>query len=589
MDWRFRDDPYCAWRFGQLRKYNRLQEDSETSFLRRVTFASDLLSKARQIDRRDFTKEDRLNVAILTDQLETYIDGYPFRMFGAYNPYSPWMTPFIKWKAIVLGIKIHSASDANLVFQAYKDIARQIDQQMALMNESIHLGTTNTEESMKGVLSTFDNEIETLRRHPFYTPFVRPFMNIPRNTPNRTRLRLIAEEKCREILLPAFVQMRHFLATVYLQNTRPRVGLSSLPNGTAYYRASLRWHLSLNITPEEVHQLGLSEVTRVLEKIQQLIRPYRKDGDLHAYMAEIRSRRENYYKTYDGMIHSLESIIAKTHTKLPQLLRNVPKLPVIVKPFSKDNILTAGYARPSWDGSKPGIFYVNPSSLTTTPKFQFIPMILHEAEPGHHTQMAHVIESNVAKFRKVITCRVQHAVPFSMPDYTAYCEGWGLYAESLGEEINAYTEPNDLLGRYTAEIFRASRLVVDTGIHAFGWSRERAVDYMTNHTTLDRETIEREVSRYIIVPGQACAYKIGEMKIRELRTKAENILGPRFDKRDFHEAILKTGEVPLYLLDSTINDWIMDKMASPVVSGASRAMSLIPCVVITVWLVVSGV
>ncbi|KAI0228563.1 hypothetical protein LSAT2_020984 [Lamellibrachia satsuma] len=955
-DWRLRDDPYCASCFGQLHESHRLQDDTEAAFRRRVKFASDLLSKARKIDRESFTKNDRLNLAILTDQLETFIDGYPFRVFGAYNPYSPWRTPFVKWKTVIWGFKVFSESDADRVYQTYRDIARQISQQMAMMNDSIHLGTANTADAMTGVVGVFDKEIEKLERAPTFSSFLHPFLVIPRHIANRTELRLAAEEKCREILLPAFNQMRQFLSTVYLKNTRPEVGLWSLPNGTAYYQACLRWHLSLNISAEDVHQLGLSEVKRVSDKIEKLIRPYRPDGDVHAYMAELRSEQENYYQTYDELIKSLQSIIAETHTKLPKLLRKVPKLPIVVKSFPKDNILTAGYTRPSWDGSKPGVFYVNPSSLNATPKFEFIPMILHEAEPGHHTQMAYVIESNVARFRKVITCRIQHAVPFSMPDYTAYSEpsrlqfplswallaaiphvspaafsslclglswplypmsaqqpsvpsvlgspcrytpcqpsslqfplswallaaiphvspaafsslclglslplypmsaqqpsvpsvlgspgrytpcqpsslqfplswallaaiphvspaafsslclglslplypmsaqqpsvpsvlgspcrytpcqpsslqfplswallaaiphvspaafsslclglflplypmsaqqpsvpsvlgsscrytpchpsslqfplswallaaiphvspaafsslclglscplypmsarqpsvpsvlgspcrytscqpgslqfplswallaaihhvspaafsslclglslllcsrsaqqpsvpsvlgspcrwapcqpnslqfplswallaavpnGWGLYAESLGEEIDAYTEPNTLLGRYIAEIFRATRLVVDTGIHAFGWSRQTAIDYMMNHTTLNTDIIEKEVSRYIIVPGQACAYKIGEIKIRELRTKAENILGSRFDRRDFHEAVLGMGEVPLYLLDQTINQWIIGKLVSPVVSGGTRVLSLIPCVVIAIWL-----
>ncbi|KAK2177400.1 hypothetical protein NP493_599g02055 [Ridgeia piscesae] len=341
---------------------------------------------------------------------------------------------------------------------------------------------------------------------------------------------------------------------MYLPATRRHVGVWSLPNGTEYYRACLRWHLTVNTSPQHIHQLGLREVDRIEGTTRKLIASAQPDGNITAFMMRLRADPNNYYTSKVRLAALCELPYIKA---TPGADESISVHFFIGCRVDVSAHGAAGfYSEPAADGSRPGLYLLSVARLDTKPKFIFDALTLHEAEPGHHIQTVAAMHDTIPYFRKLIAYWHYTYVPFNWRYYTSCSEGWALYAEALGEEMGAYTSPHSLFGRYSYELFRATRLVVDTGLHAFKWSRQRAVAYMRAHTTLARESIDREVDRYIATPGQACSYKIGEMKIWELRRKTEKALGEAFDLRDFHHVLLHLGFAPLSVMEEEIDNYI---------------------------------
>ena len=348
-------------------------------------------------------------------------------------------------------------------------------------------------------------------------------------------------------LMPALTQLKDYFQNVYLANARATDGWSGLPNGKAWYQHLANQHTTTTMPVDEIHQIGLSEVARILSEMDKVRQQVGFEGDLKAFFASLSSQPQYFFDDRQGLIDGYMVLKDKINTVLPNYFNVMPKADYVVKPvesFREQSAAGASYEAPAVDGSRPGVFYINTFNLKAQPKWGMTTLSLHEAAPGHHFQIAIKQElTGVPQFQR-----------FS--GYTAFEEGWALYAEYLGIEMGLFSDPYQYFGKLSDEMLRAMRLVVDTGLHAKGWSREQAIQYMKDNSPMAESDIVAEVERYMAIPGQALSYKVGQLKILELRTKAEKALGDKFDLRGFHDQILTSGSLPMAVMEQKIDRWI---------------------------------
>jgi len=396
---------------------------------------------------------------------------------------------------------------------------------------------TLAQAAEQALVNGTEAQAENPRLHPMYPPF--PTADHP--------LAPRADAAISKKVVPAFRKFGEFLRDEYIPHCRESIGASESVDGIAWYRMQLRHHTTLDLSPDEIHELGLSEVKRIKAEMVALIGP---DEDFHAFTEHLRTDRTLYYMDAEDLLAGYRDIAKRADAELPRFFGRLPRLPYGVKEmpaFIAPASPTAYYYRGSMRNGVPGYFVANTFRLDQRPKYEMVALTLHEAVPGHHLQIALAQEmEGLPEWRKTLS-------------FTAFVEGWGLYAERLGIEMGLYRTKDDDFGRLSYEMWRALRLVVDTGIHAKGWKRDRAIEYMLGNSALTRQNVEREVDRYIAWPAQACAYKIGELKIRELRALAERELGEKFDVRAFHDMILAEGAIPLPLLEERTKAWIRDR------------------------------
>ena len=320
-----------------------------------------------------------------------------------------------------------------------------------------------------------------------------------------------------------------------------------------------RWHLTIEMDPKEVHDIGLKEVARIKKNMEYIKEKVNFNGSLKDFIEHMRKNKDLYVDIKEKLLEEYKDIVySHIEPKLSGLFDKMPSKKVLVRemPFNGPGGM---YFQPSTDGSRPGVFFVNLNSPEERPRFTMVSLSLHEGSPGHHFQLARQVELDLPSFRKEQSWMYLSAAPFNFPMYTSYVEGWALYAESLGEEMGAYRNHYDLFGRYQEEIMRAVRLVVDTGLHVLGWSRQQAINYMMEHSCDPLDQVEIEIDRYITWPGQACGYKIGELKIKELRNRAKCELGDHFDIKEFHDVVLRSGSLSLSMLEDIVLDWIKSR------------------------------
>ncbi|EPR74177.1 protein of unknown function DUF885 [Winogradskyella psychrotolerans RS-3] len=388
-------------------------------------------------------------------------------------------------------------------------------------------------EQLKSMIS--ETPVESI----FYTPFT----NLEGNEILKEKAQTIISESVN----PAFDKFMSFMTDIYLPNTRGSYGLSELPNGTAWYNEQIKFHTTTNKTAQEIHDIGLSEVARILVEMEKVKSDTGFKGDLNAFNTFLKEDPQFYFDTPEELLSAYRDICKKIDPVLPQLFGKLPRLPYGVKKvpaYSEQATTTAYYNPGSLQSGIAGYFYANTYKLESRPKWEMEALTIHEAVPGHHLQISLAQElENVPEFR-------------TMLGFTAFIEGWGLYSESLGSELGMYQDMYSKYGQLTYEMWRAMRLVVDTGIHAFGWTRQEAIDYFKENSGKNENDISVEVDRYIAWPGQALAYKIGELKIKELRKKSEDILKDQFDIRAFHDVVLGSGTIPLNVLEGNVNQWI---------------------------------
>ncbi|PYQ55765.1 MAG: DUF885 domain-containing protein, partial [Acidobacteria bacterium] len=352
--------------------------------------------------------------------------------------------------------------------------------------------------------------------------------------------------------LPAFRKLQSYLTNTYLPASRDTIAMGDLPNGKAWYAFNVRNSTTTNLTPEQIHQIGLSEVKRIRKQMDELIASTGFKGSFEEFLTFLRTDPRFFYDKPEDLLTGYRDIAKRIDPGLVKLFGKLPRLTYGVIPvpsYSEKSQTTAYYEDGSQAAGRPGYFFANTYDLKSRPKWEMEALTLHEAVPGHHLQLSIAQElENVPEWRR-------------HDDYTAFVEGWGLYAESLGSDLGLYEDPYSKFGQLTYEIWRAIRLVVDTGMHDMGWTRQQAIDYFKANAAKTEHDIEVEVDRYIVWPGQALAYKLGELKIKELRAYTEKELGPKFDVRAFHDHVLGNGALPLDLLEKNIKVWVAEEKA----------------------------
>jgi uncharacterized protein (DUF885 family) len=379
--------------------------------------------------------------------------------------------------------------------------------------------------------------------------FYQPLKEFPTsfNTADRGRLSSAAAEAIRDSVIPAYRELLQFFRNEYLPAARQGIAADELPEGRAFYEHRINYFTTLSLSPEEIYQTGMQEVSRIRAEMLQVIQQVGFEGGFSAFIDFLRTDPRFYVNEPEALLKETSYVLKRMDGELPRLFKTLPRLPYGIRSipdFSAPGNTAAYYFPGTGDGSRAGYYYVNTYDLKSRPLYEIEALSLHEAVPGHHLQIAMQQElANLPDFRRQVF-------------FTAYVEGWALYAERLGLEVGFYTDPYSNFGRLSYEMWRACRLVVDTGMHALGWSRQQAIDFMAENTSSTMLNIINEVDRYIAWPGQALAYKIGELKIRALRKRAETELGSRFDLREFHDLILLSGSVPLDILEDRVSAWI---------------------------------
>jgi uncharacterized protein (DUF885 family) len=428
-----------------------------------------------------------------------------------------------------------------------------VDQAIANMREGVAKGFVQPKVLMEKVLPQLDQQLAAKAED---SAFWGPVKNMPAEFSDADRQRLTIDYRAlvEGQLVPAYRKLREFIATEYMAAARDTVGLGALPGGEAWYAYQVKANTTTDLTPAQIHQIGLDEVARIHGEMRKVMTEVGFKGELNGFFAAIKKDPKQYFSSEEDLLTSYRGFRATVEPLLPKLFDIQPRADFEIRPveaFRAASASSGQYQRPPEDGSRPGIFYVNTYDLKARPRFAMESLYLHEATPGHHFQGALQIEQkSLPSFRR-------------FGGETAFGEGWGLYSESLGKELGVFTDPYMYFGALDAELWRSIRLVTDTGIHSKGWTRQQVLDYMYANSPAEPTRAISEAERFMAIPGQALAYKIGQLRIRGLRTRAEKALGDRFDVRAFHTEVLKDGSLPLGILEARIDRWIAAQQPAP--------------------------
>ncbi|HFB67355.1 MAG TPA: DUF885 domain-containing protein, partial [Calditrichae bacterium] len=442
-----------------------------------------------------------------------------------------------------------TVSDYRNYISRLRQFKRYVEQHIALMREGIRQRMVPPAIILKDIDKIVAAHVV---EKPEYSALYKPFQQFPDYFQQAEKDSLQKEGRVviKTVVIPAFQQLVNFLREEYIPAGRSSIAARDLPNGKAFYEFRVRYFTTLPISPEEVHAIGMQEVKRIRAEMETLIRQTGFDGDFHAFIRFLRTSPQFYVDSPEALLKEVAYVLKRMDGELPRLFKQLPRMPYGIKPvpdFIAPRTTTAYYQRPAGDGTRAGIYFVNTYDLKSRPLYEIEALSFHEAVPGHHLQLALQQElTNLSPFRR-------------FGGFTVFVEGWALYAERLGLEVGFYQDPYSNFGRLTYEMWRACRLVVDTGMHYLGWSRQQAIDFMAENTALTLLNITNEVDRYISWPGQALAYKMGELEIRRLRQEAETRLGASFDLREFHQVVLEEGAIPLQVLRQRVEKWIRAK------------------------------
>ena len=508
------------------------------------------LDKVKAIDPEGLDSNARTSYDIFVRDREMSLEGEKF---------PGWMQPINQFGSFASFLVQLGSGTGAQPFKTVKDydnwLARGaqvpaiFDTAIANMREGMKAGVVQPKVLMQKVLPQLDKVIAAKVEDSM---FWGPIKNMPADFPeaDRTRLTEAYRKMVGEQITPSYQRLRAFIADEYMPATRDTVALSALPNGEAWYAYNVKNSTTTEKTPAEIHQIGLDEVARIHGEMQKVMAEVGFKGDMKAFFKFVQNDKQFEFKDETALLDAYNGLRARVEAGTPKLFVLLPKAPFEIRPvepFRAQSAAGGQYFPPSEDGSRPGIFYVNTYDLPTRKTWDMESLFLHEAEPGHHFQIALQQElTNLPAFRR-------------FGGETAFAEGWGLYAESLGKELGVYTDPYQYFGRLQAELWRAIRLVVDTGLHSKNWTREQVIAYMLENSATSETEAVSETERYIAIPGQALAYKIGELKIKELRARAEKALGAKFDPREFHAQVLQDGSVALDVLEAKIDRWIASK------------------------------
>ncbi len=541
-------NPLQATQIGD-RRYNDRMPNMLTAEFREQTRAlnADYLARAEAIGDAGLVGQDLLSWQLFVQKRRNDLEAldYP-RHLAPLNQFYSFASQFATLGSGTTAQPFKTVEDYDNWLKRARAIPAVFDQAIANMREGMRQGITQPQVIMAKVLPQLDAQI--VAKAPDSTYFG-PIKALPAgfDAAERERLQREFTALIEQELVPAHRRLREFIANEYLPAARTSIGLSALPNGEAWYAFQVRQSTTTDLSPEQIHQIGLDEVARIHGQMRELQQRMGIDGSLADFFAAMKADPANYFDSEDELLKAYRDFRATVEPRLPALFDIQPKADFEIRPVEAFRAASAAggqYNAPSEDGSRPGIFYVNTYDLKSRPRWALESLYLHEATPGHHFHIALQRElTDLPRFRR-------------FGGETAFSEGWGLYAESLGPELGVYTDPAMLFGALSAELWRAIRLVTDTGIHAKGWTRQQVLDYMyANSATAETQAVS-EAERFIVIPGQALAYKIGELKIRELRTRAEKALGERFDIKAFHRQVLQDGSLPLDLLEAKIDRWV---------------------------------
>ena len=545
-DWesRLKEDPLFATSVGRHDYDGWLASMSLADLERRNASTKATLEELAAVDRGKLPAEEQVNYDIFRRQLDNDAAGFEL---GEYQ------MPFNADSGFHTGFSRLPEEVPLATVKDYENYISRLEAWPRFVREEIELMRMGLQRGMTVPRATLDGYDGTISAHvvddPAKSVFWVPFEKFPSSVPEGERERLRQEGRTAVVqgAVAGYREFLDFFREEYLPKARTTLGASELPNGRAVYAQRIREFTTLDLSPEEIHKLGLAEVQRISEEMTTVMKRAGFQGDFAAFLNFLRTDPRFYAKTPEELLQRAAWVAKRIDGKLPAFFKTLPRLPYTVLPVPPDiapKYTSGRYVEAPEGSTQPGIYWVNTFKLESRPLYNLEALTLHEAVPGHHLQIARSRElAGLPNFRR-----------FSY--ISAFGEGWGLYSEWLGKEMGFYTDPYSDFGRLTYEMWRACRLVVDTGVHAMGWTKQQALDYLASHTALPLHEVETEVDRYISWPGQALAYKLGELKIKELRKRAEQALGERFDLREFHDTVLGGGAVPLNVLEANVDRWI---------------------------------
>lgn len=550
-------NPELATGIG-VRDYDELLSDpSLEAYEAYIKELALFLGRANAIEEPFLSQENQLNKALFVLELQTEIDAAQHG--GKYMIMTNRGGPHLTLTNLVGRLPFFSLADYQSYIARLRAMPEYLSKATERLDAGLEAGWVQPCEPMLG----FEKSIQThIVEDAADSVFLEPFTNQPSKLSDTefSQLKATAAQLVEDEIVPAFSAFNSFYLEKYAPACRTDVGTNTMPGGDAYYSHRIKRFTTTDLSADDVHQLGQGEVARIRNEMLEVIKRADFDGSFDEWLVYLRDNPDFYPKTPAERMEQVAAISKKMDGKLPELFGKLPRMPYGLKEIPADiaeKTTTAYYQRPAGDGSRAGFYFVNTSKLETRPLYQLEALSLHEAVPGHHLQLALAQELELPNFRK-------------FGGITVFVEGWGLYAERLGLEVGFYQTPFTDFGRLSYEMWRACRLVVDTGLHSKGWTRQQAIDFMAENSGLSMNNVVSEVDRYITWPGQALAYKIGELKIRELRDRAETMLGDKFDVRTFHDKVLENGALPLSILEQVINEWLeQDKPQVPYTRCAS--------------------
>ena len=527
----FRKDP------DTFRMNGHLPDVSAVGRARRQAFNRSILERLDKLDVKSLNAKDNVTYRLFKYERETEADSYtqldhfyPMHYYSSFSSY---------FAAAPDNMSFLELADYDKYLISLADYPRYTDKFLVDLRQAIEQGHVHYCASFEGYEKTISRHIvNKVEDSAFYAPLAAMPSNI--STADQARILKAGTDLIMGTVIPTYQKFYDFFTKSYMTNCRQQVGITALKGGKAYYQYLIQYYTTTNYTAETIHQLGLSEVDRIRKEMDVLINGTGFEGEFKDFIEFLRTDPQFYAETPLDLIEKASYITRKMAAQLPKWFGLLPRSTFDIKPSPGSG---AYYVASDGSGTTSGTYFLDTRDLTSQPLYNLEALTFHEAEPGHHFQSSIAMALDVPEFRKTLY-------------HSAYGEGWGLYSESLGKEMGFYQDPYSDFGRLTYEMWRACRLVVDTGMHAKGWSRQQAIDYLAKNTALSLADVEAQIDRYITWPAQALSYKIGELKIRELRSIAERELGTNFKIRDFHDQLLANGSLPLALLEELILEWV---------------------------------
>ncbi len=519
----------------------------EEDFLRRYIFYRAIDAKLQKIKKAGLSFDDEINLELLEYDIEDEVSSYKFKSY--LNPILSDEGFHTDLPVMASGILTSKKEYENYI-RWLKDIPRYVQENISLMRKGLELGICQPRSILDGYENTYEQHIvDSVEKSVFWEPFLDKPFSI--NAEDWKKITEDGKKTIKDDVVGSYRRIKTFFDNEYLPKTRTTIGVSNVPNGLAYYQERVHHYTTTDISYEEVYQLGLKEVERIKKLMLDVLKEVNFVGTMQEFITYLRTDPKFYATTAEQLLKEASFIAKKIDGKLPVLFGKLPRQPYGVEavPEHLAPTYTAGrYSGAPITSKRAGYYWVNTYDLKSRPLYALESLTMHEAVPGHHLQIALAQElTDLPEFRKKLYVN-------------AFGEGWGLYSEYLGEEMGFYKDPYSKFGRLTYEMWRACRLVIDVGLHAKGWTREQAVEYLAENTALSLHEVNTEINRYISWPGQALAYKMGELKIKELRKKAENKLKAKFDVREFHDLILSEGTVTLPIMEKMVDRYIDKKL-----------------------------